>query len=90
MIRGSPKRVATYSKCILVGMQKTAISGGIACKGISQLTGLVSETYASRSKEYCFLTCFSKSVCSLFFDPFELKIYDYNNGMEDLKDLKVT
>ncbi|CAG7871877.1 unnamed protein product [Brassica rapa] len=29
------------------------------------------------------------TVNSLFFDPFELKIYDYNNGMEDLKDLKL-
>ncbi|KAF8112665.1 hypothetical protein N665_0062s0018 [Sinapis alba] len=29
------------------------------------------------------------TVNSLFFDPFELKIFDYNNGMEDLKDLKL-
>ncbi|KAL0733266.1 hypothetical protein Bca4012_009476 [Brassica carinata] len=28
------------------------------------------------------------TVNSLFYDPFELKIFDYNNGMEDLKDLK--
>lgn len=54
MIRGSPKRIATSSKCILVGIEKTAISGGIACNGISQLTGLVSETYASCSKGDCF------------------------------------
>uniref|UniRef100_A0A1J3K9G1 Poly(A) polymerase I n=1 Tax=Noccaea caerulescens TaxID=107243 RepID=A0A1J3K9G1_NOCCA len=29
------------------------------------------------------------TVNSLFYDPFELKIYDYSNGMEDLKDLKL-
>ncbi|KAG2298273.1 hypothetical protein Bca52824_034745 [Brassica carinata] len=29
------------------------------------------------------------TVNSLFYDPFELKIFDYNNGMEDLKDLKL-
>ncbi|CAH2051425.1 unnamed protein product, partial [Thlaspi arvense] len=29
------------------------------------------------------------TVNSLFYDPFEFKVYDYNNGMEDLKDLKL-
>ncbi|KFK42256.1 hypothetical protein AALP_AA2G231700 [Arabis alpina] len=29
------------------------------------------------------------TVNSLFYDPFELKIYDYTNGMEDLKHLKL-
>ncbi|ESQ50734.1 hypothetical protein EUTSA_v10022570mg [Eutrema salsugineum] len=29
------------------------------------------------------------TVNSLFYDPFEFKVYDYSNGMEDLKDLKL-
>ncbi|XP_010422920.1 PREDICTED: uncharacterized protein LOC104708118 [Camelina sativa] len=29
------------------------------------------------------------TINSLFYDPFELKIYDYTNGMEDLTDLKL-
>lgn len=28
--------------------------------------------------------------CSLFFDPFMNRIYDYANGMEDVRSLKVS